>query len=393
MLLLQGCATDDITSEDVESQRLLVETEQISTGSIQQTLELSGQLLPRDQVPLFTGGPLEVMDIHVEIGQAVERGDLLLTLNDEEARRQVSQARQALEQLEQSLVQVNNLNRSIEQNVSNMSELEKELQQSINRSRTLLEQIQTDNFENSLAEIIQASLDVSIRQTELIQFASVQGTTGPVNTLELEMQIAQAEEAVRQSERALQATRLTSPISGVVSQLDVSVGQVAAPSIPLVTVANLVTMNATFSASSFEVNQLEPGLKTELSIMGVEETITSEVSTISPVVNPQTNSFTVQIPIDNDSMNLKGGMRATALIDLQTIEDALLIPANAVLYQDGVPYTFVVQNEEVKRQEIDLGSRSGDFFEVLSGVSKNDIVVTTGKERLTDGAEITIRSE
>ncbi|MCL7749152.1 efflux RND transporter periplasmic adaptor subunit [Halalkalibacter alkaliphilus] len=393
LFFLTACGTDDITSDQTDRQRLIVEVERIERSAIQQTLELSGQLLPKNQVPLFTTMPLEVSEVHVNVGQSVERGDLLITLDDEEAERQVSQARSAQDELQRSLAQVKELNRSIESNAANMNELETELQQSINRSRTLINELDPTSFEGSIVELLQSSLDVSIRQAELLQAAGTASSYTPVNTLELELQISQAEEAVRQAESALQATKLTAPITGLVSQLDVAKGQTALPNMALVTVVDLKEMNATFSVNNFQVTKLQPGLDVELSVSGVNETLLSKIATVSPVVNPQTNTFTVQIPVSNESLTLKGGMRTSAIVDLDTIDDAIVIPANAILYQDGEPYTFVVDDLIVRRQVLELGSRDGDLFEVISGVEEEEQVVTTGKERLTDGAEITIRSE
>lgn len=392
-LILTACATEDITSDQVERQQLIVDAEPISISSINQVLELSGQLLPKTQVPLLTTMPLEVMDVHVEVGQAVEQGETLIILNDEEARRQVTQARKAVEELEHGLAQAQQLNKSLESNTSQLQELEQELTESINRSQEMIEAINPDEIEASLTALLQASLDVSLKQAELAQAAGSAGALTPVNTIELELQIQNANEAVRQAESALQSTKITAPISGVVSQLDAAVGQTAIPNNPLAIISDLAQVDATFSVNSFQVAKLSPGMAATLTIAGLNEQMTSEISIVSPVVNPQTNTFTVQIPLNNESAQLRGGMRVTAMIDLDTISEALVIPARAILYEDGEPYAFVLDETVVRRQPLELGTRDGDVFEVLDGVAENDQVVTTGKERLTDGAAITIRSE
>ncbi|MDT8862733.1 efflux RND transporter periplasmic adaptor subunit [Alkalihalobacillus sp. MEB130] len=393
LFLLSACATDDITSDQMERQRLLVDVENITRDSIRQNVELSGQLLPKNQVPLFTMMPLEVTGLHIEIGQEVQQGDLLLTLDDTEATKQLQQARRAVEELKQGLIQVNELNQSIERNAANIKDREQELQQSIVRTQALMNELDPANLEDSILQLLQSSLDISIRQAELLQVTGAASSFAPVNTMELELQISQAEEAVRQAEQAVQATKLTSPISGIIAQVDVAEGQTALPNVPLVTIVDLTQMMATFPVNSFQVTQLQAGMQAELQVTGIHETITGEISSISPVVHPQTNTFTVQIPVSNDNVRLKGGMRTTAIIDLDTIEEALIIPSDAVLYQDGEAYTFVVTDQIVRRQALELGTRDGEQFEVISGVEEDDQVVTTGKERVTDGAEITIRSE
>ncbi|MFC0469544.1 efflux RND transporter periplasmic adaptor subunit [Halalkalibacter kiskunsagensis] len=393
LLFITACSTDDITSDQIERQRLLVDIESIKRSSIKQALELSGQLLPKNQVPLVTMMPLEVTSVHVEVGQAVDQGDLLISLSDEEASRQLSQAQNVVEELERSLGQAKELNHSIEQNIGNVKELEQQLQNSINRSQKMIAELNHKDSEGSLVDILQATLEVSLKQAEIAQATSQIGTISPVNTLEIEAQISNAKEAVRQAKQALQATKLTAPIAGVVSQLDVSAGQTALPNHSLAVISDLSQMDATFSVNSFQVAKLSPGLSAELTVTGILETFEAEIARVSPVINPQTNAFTIQIPINNESLQLKGGMRVNATINLNTIYKALVIPAEAVLYENGEPYTFVVHDQLATRHKIELGSRDGDLIEVVSGLEEKDQVVTVGKDRLTDRAEITIRSE
>lgn len=390
--MLVSCGTDDITSEQFDRQQIIVESEFITSNTIQQRIELSGQLLPNTQLPILSTLPLEVKEVHVEMGQKVEKGDVLVTLDDKEARRQLNQAKEVLAQLERSLGQAQELNQSIRNNVKNLEQLQGDLQISIDRSRTLIEELDRNQLEDSLVEMLQSSLEVSLKQAELAQAAS-SGALSPVNTFEIEAQIQTAQNAVVQAEEAVQSTQVRSPISGVVSQLDVTKGQTSIPSHPLAIVSDITELKATFGANSFQITQLSPGLSATLSITGLDEEIESEISIVSPVVNPQTNTFTVTVPLKNDTMRLKGGMRTTAIFDLNQITEALVVPANAVLYEDGQPYVFVINENIANRQSVELGVREEDLIEVISGIEENQQVVTIGKERVTDGAEITIRNE
>ncbi|MFC0557667.1 efflux RND transporter periplasmic adaptor subunit [Halalkalibacter alkalisediminis] len=391
-IFIPACATDDITSDQIERQRLLVDVATIEQSSINQKLELSGQVLPRNQVPLVTALPLEVKELHVEVGQTVEAGERLLTLEDREALRQLNQARSAVTQLEKALAQAREINQSIASNVGNLQELQQELQKSIDRSRAVIDELNRDELEDSLIDLLQTSLEVSLNQAELAQAAS-SGNFTLVNTIELEIQLESAENAVKQAEEAVQSSNVVAPITGVVSQVDVTVGQTALPSQPLIVISDLAKMDAVFSVNSFQVAKLTSGLPATLSITGIDDTLTGAISTISPVINPQTNTFSVLVPLENESLRLKGGMRTNAVIDLDTITETIVVPANGLLYESGEPYVFVVTENTARRQEVELGSREGEWIEVISGLEENDQIVTTGKERLTDGSEITIRSE
>jgi multidrug efflux pump subunit AcrA (membrane-fusion protein) len=86
-------------------------------------------------------------------------------------------------------------------------------------------------------------------------------------------------------------------------------------------------------------------------------------------------------------------MRVTALVNLGDIKETTVIPAAALLFDNNDPYTFVVEDSIVRRQPLELGTRDKHIYQVLSGVEVGDVVVTTGKQRVTDGSKITTQSE
>lgn len=393
LIVLTACATEDITSETAERQALLVDVEEVINKSIRQTLELNGQALPSQVFPLFTQVPLTVEEVHKQVGEAVEKGDVIITLNNDIAVQQLNQAKKVVTELERTLAQAKQLNNRASASIEHVQALETEMNQSLERIRQLVNELQAENADVSLLEFIRHSLELSIKQAELSQAAGSLQQLPSINTMEIEMQLEGARENVRQAEVVLAATKLTAPIDGTIGQLDVSANQTAIPNTPLATVVALDPITATFAANHFQIGYLSRGMEVEVMIDGLNERVTSSITTVAPVVNPETNTFPIEIQIANPNEQIKGGMKATALIDLGTIEEATVVPIHAVMYDDNVPYTFVVNQDHVRKKELILGTRDGQYIEVLDGLTVNEIVVTTGKERLTDGAKITIRNE
>ncbi|MFV8827399.1 efflux RND transporter periplasmic adaptor subunit [Alkalihalobacterium sp. APHAB7] len=393
LLSFTGCATDDITSDSAERQSLLVSVEQAKQSKIRQSLELNGQMLPKEQVPLFTVAPLEVKEVHKKVGEEVNKGDLLITLDAELASEQVNQAKKAVTELEKALNQANELNRTAQNEVQRLQTLQQELEQSLNATRSVIENLDEENADVALLEFIRNSLELSLKQAELSQAAGSIHQVPRINTTELEIQLETAKQNVRQAEQGVQATQLKAPISGVIAQMDVTVGQMAVPNAPLAVIVNLDPVVATFSANSFQISKIQTGMDVSITINGINQTYENSITTVSPVVNPQTNTFTVEAEIDNTDRIIKGGMRATAVVDLGTIDEAIVIPIDSVLYEDNEAFVYKVNDTTVVRQSVELGSREGNLIEVLEGIKVSDTVVTTGKERLTEGAQITIRNE
>ncbi|WP_209125794.1 efflux RND transporter periplasmic adaptor subunit [Alkalihalobacillus sp. BA299] len=393
ILFFTGCGTDDITSDSAKRQSILVSVEQATQTNLRQSLKLTGQVLPKEQVPLFTVSPLEVIEVHKNVGENVKKGELLITLNAELAREQVNQAKNAVTKLENALSQAEELNQTAQNEIERLRALQQDLEQSLNETRNTLEQLNEENEDVALLQTIRSSLELSLKQAELTQAAGNVQQVPTINTLELQMQLETAKKNVRQAELGLQATQVTAPISGTIAQMNVTVGQTAVPNSPMATIVNLNPAVATFSANSFQISKLQPGMDVEIMINGLNETYENKISTVSPVVNPNTNTFTIESEIENPDAIIKGGMRATALVDLGVIEKAVVIPVDSILYEDNDTFVYKVFDTTVKRQPVELGSREGNLIEVLEGIEVNDSIVTTGKERLTEGAQITIRSE
>ncbi|WNF35741.1 efflux RND transporter periplasmic adaptor subunit [Bacillaceae bacterium IKA-2] len=395
-IFLIACSTEDITSETTAEQQTPVEVASAQEINLEQKLELSGQAFPSAVIPLFTPTPLTVIEVIGKVGDKVKIGDNILKLDQELVRGQASQAQKAVEELEKGITAAKELQKNVQIGTEQVKKLQQEIQTSINQSRELINSI--DNPDEDLQDlpllgIIQQSLEISLKQAELSQVAGQVSSLPQVNVRDLEMQLDIAKQNVQQAQKAVESTTITSPIAGTISEINVTENQIAPPNTALVTVVDLNPIIATFYVNSYQVAQLKESMTATLTVDGLVEEIKSTIQTVSPTINPQNNLFKVEIAIQNDAKSIKGGMRITALIDLGGIEKATVIPIDSVLYDENSPYVFLAKNGVVARQNVVLGIRSDDVIEVHEGITKDDLVVTRGKERLTDGAEITVRNE
>lgn len=394
-LFLIACSTEDITSETTVEQRIPVKVASVKEINLEQKLELSGQALPSAIIPLFTPTPLNVIEVNGKVGDKVKIGDKILKLDQELVRGQASQAQKAVEELEKGITAAKELQKNVQIGTEQVKKLQQEIQTSLNQSRELINSIDNpdeDLQDLPLLEIIQQSLEISLKQAELSQVAGQVSILPQINVSDLEMQLEIAKQNVQQAQKAVESTTITSPIAGTISEINVTENQIAPPNTALATVVNLNPIIATFYVNSYQVALLKESMPATLTIGGLVEEIESTIQTVSPTINLQTNLFKVEIAIQNDSELIKGGMRVTALIDLGGIEKATVIPIDSVLYDENSPYVYLAKNGVVVRQNVILGIRSGDVIEVHEGITKDDLVVTSGKERLTDGAEISVRN-
>jgi membrane fusion protein (multidrug efflux system) len=115
----------------------------------------------------------------------------------------------------------------------------------------------------------------------------------------------------------------------------------------------------------------------------------ASVLRVSPVVDAATGTIKVTLQVDPRDL-LRPGMFARVFIEIETRDDALVIPKAALSLESIGDTVFVAIDGVAARREVVLGFEEGDFIEVASGVEEGDAVVVVGQDGLSDGTPIRI---
>ena len=113
---------------------------------------------------------------------------------------------------------------------------------------------------------------------------------------------------------------------------------------------------------------------------------------VHPTIDAMSRSFRAEVRISNGSEQLRPGMFARAFIDMGR-QDAIVVPANAVLMQEGTNerYIFVAENGVAVRKPVTLGQRFDDRFEIAGGdLKEGESLITDGQARLNNGQKVEI---
>ncbi|MCG1020120.1 efflux RND transporter periplasmic adaptor subunit [Sutcliffiella horikoshii] len=393
LLFSTACSQKEITSQNTETNKIPVTVAEVTEKNISNTIELVGLAVPETQVPLLTTSPLTVESVHVKIGDIVKKGDLIVSLDSEAATEQVSQAQSAVTELENALSKMKEMQQAAENqaSLSDIPKLQEELNQSLEKSQALLDGVDTGAVTS--LDLVQSTVDVMVKQAQLANAASQVQQIPTFNTMEMEAQLNQARQGLKQAQQMADATSITSPIDGIVSELNVVADGIASPNVPIGTIIQLDSIAATFQVNSYQVSKLRAGQDATISFEGLSETFESKIETVSPTVNQQTNMFSVTIPISNTELDIKGGMRATAFVAVDNLEAQTVVPMDAILYEETNSYVYVIEEDKAVRQDVTTGFRDNEYMQIIEGLKKGQIVAVNGKERLKDGAEISEQSE
>ncbi len=120
------------------------------------------------------------------------------------------------------------------------------------------------------------------------------------------------------------------------------------------------------------------------------ETFSGRIARVSPVLDPQTRTAPIEVEIPNPSNRLKPGMYARVGITLDTQEEALVVPATALVDLGGRRGVFQPLSDTAVFRAVQVGSEQGELVEILGGLTDGAEVITTGSGQLRDGDRITI---
>jgi membrane fusion protein (multidrug efflux system) len=114
-----------------------------------------------------------------------------------------------------------------------------------------------------------------------------------------------------------------------------------------------------------------------------------QISRINPSVEPQSRTFELEALLQNRDGKLKPGFFARASVASSHVDEALLIPQEALRYLYGVYKVFTVEKGKLRETEVKLGARDGDEVEVVDGLEEGaQVAVPVAGEELRDGAPV-----
>ena len=117
----------------------------------------------------------------------------------------------------------------------------------------------------------------------------------------------------------------------------------------------------------------------------------ARVYTTEPVISASARSLLVRAELDNIDQQFFPGDFVQVVLGVERDEEALLIPAEAVISELNSQIVFVARNGQTRRQEIEAGIRTRDRVQVLGGLAPGDTVITTGLMEIRDGIPVVIR--
>jgi len=191
---------------------------------------------------------------------------------------------------------------------------------------------------------------------------------------------------------------LISPIDGVVTMINATVGSTAMPGVPLATVATIDKVRIRCFVGQEEVNLLRVGQQAFIkatpgaaSPLEDRNAIEGTVSKVAISSDPETMLFLVEITADNREGRLRPGVVASLSVLIEERTDVVKIPATALVQRGEERFIYLVRSGRAHLSEVTPGIENGDFIELTGGAVPGDTIVYRGQYRLADEAPVKIR--
>ena len=202
-------------------------------------------------------------------------------------------------------------------------------------------------------------------------------------------QVRQAQVAVDLASTQIDNATVVSPITGVVSMRNIDEGELISNMIPVFTIININTLIAEVNIPVTTAVKLKKGQNVSLKINTINNRdFQGTIDTISPSADSKTQLYIVKIKIDNTNEAIKAGLFTKVILTEEEKDKVLIVPNEAVIIENSVPYLYMVKDGAVKKTVIVTGISDDKITEVTSGMSEGDNVIIEGQSFLNDGEKV-----
>jgi membrane fusion protein (multidrug efflux system) len=327
---LTGCGVGEANSDVVDpdaSTPLPVEVVTPRSGDITATYHTTTTITSDIDAPVTARADGEVIEILVEEGDLVKKGELLARLDGDRLRLQVIQAK------------------------ANLEKTTREYERFIN-----------------------------LHDRGLVSSATFDGMKFNLDALQARYELQQLNYSY---------TFIRAPLAGIVATRDIKIGQHLNSGDATFRVTNTSELVAHLLVPQSELAKFAAGHTAKIKVDAMpERNFAATIVRISPTIDARNGTFRATAYINNDEGMLAPGMFGRVEIAYEKHSNVLMIPIAAVLEEDNVSVVYVVDEGEAVRRPIKTGIEEDGRIEVLSGLDGNERIIVTGQNGLRDGSRV-----
>ncbi|NRT71653.1 efflux RND transporter periplasmic adaptor subunit [Clostridium beijerinckii] len=372
-------ATTAVAASKTAVEALVVKSEEKSLGdSYKATLEAYQQGIITSKIAA------KVVNVSVENGQYVNAGDTIATLDDQDIQNSIKTAQAQVQVSEQQLNSTQQQLNSSQVTLQKLQILMDDAQRNYDRQKTLFDggAISKTDLESSEKALNTSKADYSSGLASIESAkASIESSKASLEAQKVNLQKAQSD---------LANTVIKAPISGVISDKVLNVGQMASQGAALAKVNDISSVYATIQVPQEKIGGVQIGQAATITVDGSDKTYNGTVQTIDSAADATTRVFNCKIKIDNSDKSLLPGIFAKAQLISDQKTQVLTVPINALVGNEGDYSVFINDNGTAKKQKVTIGETNQNSVEITDGIKDGDQVICTNTSTIQDDSEVDV---
>lgn len=393
-LAVSGCSKKDEAKESEAPAPVQVTA--VTQDTIRRMVEADGVLYPQDQASIMPKISAPVQKFLVSRGDHVKANQLVAVLENRDLSAAVAESRGLLQQAESNLRSTSDASIP-EQVIKAQTDVQSD-QQTLDAAQRVLDSRKKLLEQGAIARKLVDDAEVSYAQAKgqleaaKEHLKSLQSVGKEELVKSAQAQVEAARGHLQSAEAQVSYSEVRSPISGVISDRPLYAGEMASAGQPLVTVMDISRVIARVNVPQAQAGALKLGQTATITQTGSDDKLEGKVTVVSPATDPNTTTIQVWITAANPGERFKPGAGVHASILTDTIRNASIVPASAILPgEEGGTAVLTVGSDSVAHlRPVEVGVRYGDKVQIASGVNPGDEVVTVGGLGVDDKAKVKI---
>ncbi|MBU2940427.1 efflux RND transporter periplasmic adaptor subunit [Lacinutrix sp. C3R15] len=345
-LLLASCGNEEKKPVVDNSPAISVKTNQVVANDNSPFLSVSGKIQATNSADLSTRMMGYVNKVHVNVGDKVRKGQILVSINNSDL-----QAKRA------------QVNASITEATAAFNNAQKDY----NRFKSLF-------ADNSASQKEMDDMTANFNMAK----ARLEGAKQMKNEINAQFTYS----------------NITAPFSGTITSKNVEAGNMANPGMPLISMETPGSFEVIARIPETEISAIKNGVSVDVLVKSINQTLKGKVVEVSTSAKNTGGQYLVKIALNKTDANILSGMFTTVQfpVERKAKSTMVLIPNDAIITNGQLSGVYTVsQSNTAMLRWLRLGRTFGEQVEVLSGLNADEAYIVSAEGKLYNGAKITIQ--
>jgi HlyD family secretion protein len=393
VLVAAGCARkEESTTEPVAP----VQTATAQRAAIKRIITARAILYPADQAIVMAKLNAPVREFYVNKGDHVRKGQLLAQLENGDLTAAAMEAKSMVDEAEAGYN--NTTAATLPEEIAKAQSETQPAKEALDAAQKLYESrkqlfeqgaLPRRQVDEANVAFIQArsQYEVAVKHAD-----SLQKVGKDAGVKQARAQVDAAKSRYMSAQAQLEYARITSPLTGVITDRPMYAGEMASPSTPLLTVMDIFQVIARANVPADQLRLLKVGDEAVITAVDSSADLHGKVTVVSSALDPNSTTAEVWIKAVNSGELLKPGASVQVSILAETIPNAVVIPPVAILPSDeGSTKVLIFGADSLAHERsIEIGIREPDKVQVLKGLEQGESVIVVGGLGLKDKAKVRI---